>query len=296
MRATLLHSPSAGKEDHSADQLLDALRAAGYSPRYRTKADGDDFLDVLREPTDLVVVAGGDGTVAKVMLALPDRNVPLAILPLGSANNIARSLGIEGSSREIAQGWKTAVRRRYDLGSTRGPWGYRLFVEAVGFGALARAVARADETDISGPETISLGRKKLRKVLKTAKPIKLEVAVDGRTLGDDLLLVEILNIPLTGPRLRLAPMADPSDALLDVAYVRTEQRADMLAWLAAPEDSTPPVTIAQGKKVVVAGTKTVLRIDDKPFEGCGRHHDTTVEIERDGLTVLTPATPGDPSH
>ncbi len=209
-----------------------------------------------------MVAAGGDGTIAKVMLALPDRSLPLAIVALGSANNIARSLGIAGSPREIAASWKSARRRRYDLGTTRGPWGYRLFVEAVGFGALAKAVAKADA---------------------------IQVVDDGRALPDDLLLVEILNIPLTGPRLNLAPSADPGDSLLDVVCVRSKQRADMLDWLTAPEMSVSPAMLAQGKKVTVAGGKAVLRIDDKPFEACGRHRDTTVEIEREGLTVLVPA-------
>lgn len=54
-------------------------------------------LESVLESTDVIVAAGGDGTVSTAARAVAGRDIPVAILPLGTANNIARSLGIEGS-------------------------------------------------------------------------------------------------------------------------------------------------------------------------------------------------------
>ena len=55
----------------------------------------------------------------------------------------------------------------------------------------------------------------------------------GGTFAHEVVLIEVLNISQVGPRLRLAPDADPSDELLDVAYVTTEHREALLEWLDA---------------------------------------------------------------
>ena len=78
---------------------MKAARKAGLPTTYQSIKD-KDFKAALGENWDLVLVAGGDGTVAKVARCLVDRDIahriPIAILPVGTANNIARSLGIEG--------------------------------------------------------------------------------------------------------------------------------------------------------------------------------------------------------
>ena len=81
-------------------------------PRPRSKR----FKEALAQAEGLVVVAGGDGTVGKVIAQMPDRGVPVAILPLGSANNIARSFNVAGAPYELAEilhplYWQTAQHR-----------------------------------------------------------------------------------------------------------------------------------------------------------------------------------------
>jgi diacylglycerol kinase (ATP) len=68
----------------------------------------------------LVAVAGGDGTVAKAARHMPDRNVPLALLPTGTANNVAHSLDLLGEAEEIAANLQGAPTRPLDLGSVKG--------------------------------------------------------------------------------------------------------------------------------------------------------------------------------
>jgi Diacylglycerol kinase catalytic domain len=80
-----------------------SLAPARVQARY-CSAKSPDFRDALRQPTDLVVIAGGEGTVVKAISHLYERNMPIAILPLGSANNIAGSLGIRGRGNRNGAG------------------------------------------------------------------------------------------------------------------------------------------------------------------------------------------------
>jgi diacylglycerol kinase (ATP) len=98
MRTLLLHNPTAGNGCLSADSLEAALSRSGCLVTACSKHD-DSYKAALGKPWDLVAVAGGDGTVAKAARHMPDRNVPLALLPIGTANNVAHSLDLLGELR-----------------------------------------------------------------------------------------------------------------------------------------------------------------------------------------------------
>lgn len=75
------------------------LRDEGYVVSYRSTEK--DWKKALERPGDLVVAAGGDGTIAKVARQMAHRGTPLTVMPLGTANNIARpcaSPGMRASS------------------------------------------------------------------------------------------------------------------------------------------------------------------------------------------------------
>ena len=95
-KVMLLHNPTAGASHPNAETLLKSIRKAiGVKPSYFSIKNAD-WKDALSKRWDAVILAGGDGTVGKSVRWLRDRMIPIAILPLGTANNIARSLGIEG--------------------------------------------------------------------------------------------------------------------------------------------------------------------------------------------------------
>jgi diacylglycerol kinase (ATP) len=140
MRASLVHNPTAGSGRTTAEPLLSILDDIGFSARYFSSKD-DDYKECLaRGDVDIVIVAGGDGTVGKVARSIPDRKVLVAILPLGTANNVARSLEIEGEIETLARSLPDAPIKRLDVGSATGPWGRWNFLESVGWGALAKVV------------------------------------------------------------------------------------------------------------------------------------------------------------
>ena len=95
-RVTLVHNPGAGDEQHSAERVLKELAGAGYDARLRSTRE-EGLERALEDPGELVIVAGGDGSIKKVAVALAGRDVPMAILPIGTANNIANSVNSRSS-------------------------------------------------------------------------------------------------------------------------------------------------------------------------------------------------------
>src|SRR5690348_3661981 len=144
MRVTLMHNPKAGDADHGEKQLMTALAKAGHHATYQSTKKSD-YKKALEKPTDLVLAAGGDGTVGKVGSRLIDSGIPLSVLPLGTANNLARSLGFAAPLEEIVARLEDGKKRAFDVGVARGPWGKRYFFESVGGGFLADYLRTANE-------------------------------------------------------------------------------------------------------------------------------------------------------
>jgi diacylglycerol kinase family enzyme len=291
MRALLVHNPTAGSGRPTGEELLAALDAAGFSTTYcSTKNGGLD--DALGQPADIVIVAGGDGTVAKIARTLNDRKTLLAILPFGTANNIARCLGIAGDAERLIKALRGAPVERLDIGLAVGPWGTRHFVESVGWGALAAAVDRS-APKLPPPERVEKGREAFAKILAEAKPKHVTFLADGDNIEGDFIFVEVLNIGMTGPRMLIGPSAHPGDQLLDVVYLTAERRQDMLDWLAeSPDDRPPPLQIRKARKVTLTWEDGPLRVDDQVFDEPELPSNIIVEIEPRGLRVCVPAGQG----
>jgi diacylglycerol kinase family enzyme len=145
VRITLIHNPSAGRQRRGeAAKLVELLSHAGHDVRYRS-AKEPGWKRALQKKADLVVVAGGDGTVGKVARRLVGRGIPIALLPSGTANNIARTLGLIAQPFEtLVRGWDNPRRIKLDVGIAAGPWGERYFVEGVGAGLFAMLLAQPD--------------------------------------------------------------------------------------------------------------------------------------------------------
>src|SRR5690348_12883473 len=96
-QVTLLHNPNAGDEEHNKKELRSLLKGNGWECRYfSTKEKKWKNFDT---DSDLLAIAGGDGTVRKAIKSLLERKKeikklpPIALIPLGTANNIGNTLG-----------------------------------------------------------------------------------------------------------------------------------------------------------------------------------------------------------
>jgi diacylglycerol kinase (ATP) len=268
VRVTLIHNPTAG-DRRSADDLVAAFAAAGHEPAYHS-AKQKKLRKALQDPGDLVVVAGGDGTVKKVATRLAGRQIPMAILPLGTANNIARSLGVRWSVAGLVRGLPSAVRRRIDVGVVRASWGEDYFMESFGGGLVSQLIARGKEEVDENPavpteDELHHALRLLARLLQSTSPERWCLTLDDRDLSGEYLLVEAMNIPLIGPNILLAPNADPGDGLLDVVTVSEHEREQFAAYVARRlEGDVPPpeLVVHRGRSLRIAPPGCDLHLDD----------------------------------
>jgi diacylglycerol kinase (ATP) len=270
IRATLVHNPTAGQREAAA-ALVASLEQAGYHVNYCSKKS-DELAAALADPGELVIVAGGDGTVAKVATALAGRDIPLAILPVGTANNIARTLGLVGGPSHIIAGLRTAPRKRLDVGIARGPWGERRFIEAAGVGVFARAVAVLEDEDgqplaelVKDEPNFESALRLMRHIIEEYPSREWRLTLDGRDLSGRYVLMEAMNIRLIGPHLHLAPDADPGDGLFDVVLASHDQCAALLKYLGhrlEREATLPALTVHRGRRLELLWVEPEIHFDD----------------------------------
>src|SRR5262249_24549925 len=145
-------------------------------------------------------------------------HVPIAILPMGTANNVSRTLNlVDKPLEELIASWASARTIRFATGTVTGPWGSRVFIESVGAGFVASTIAKLDRQKSAGAAAWAgndgLGHihKVFRKQLQDFPASPFRIALDQKDLSGNYILVEVMNIKYVGPNLCLAPGADPTD-------------------------------------------------------------------------------------
>ena len=274
MRVTFIHNPSAGEGSRAdADEILALIRAAGHQVTYQS-AHEKNWHAALKQPADLVAVAGGDGTVSKVSRRLVGQHMPVAVLPRGTANNLAHTLDLmDIPLPELIAGWATARHVPFDVGVATCPWDEEYFLESVGIGLFAWTTSRFDQSGEQGTEgaknrheELRDARRFLRERLSLFAPQGLQVRLDGRELSGEFLLLEAMNIRSIGPNLFLNPTANPGDGLLDVVFVRAEEQHKLNEHFQdQPRDDQdyPNLLIHRGKHLQMQGKGVEFHLDDR---------------------------------
>jgi diacylglycerol kinase family enzyme len=289
MRVLLCHNPTAGnKGGHDKDSIMAALKLADHDARYISVKD-EKFLAAFEKEADLIVAAGGDGTLAHVLTNIPDRAVPIAILPLGTANNFARSLGIAGTPQELVEMWDIERHCPVSLGSVTGHWGTSLFLEGYGIGVFPDFLqAASKEKKPEGADNLRKGRHWLQKALKKAEPVDLTIKIGDKTQEKTVLGIEVCNIAFTGPGLPIAATADLSDDKLDVVIFEVDQRHAMIDWVGKPLDEKPPVTNRKVERIDITFSGAATRVDDEAFGAGNKEQTVEIVCEETPVRVLIP--------
>ena len=263
MRVVLFHNEDAG-DGSSVDEIAALLERHGH--HLVNVVDKEFSVErILESHADLVVAAGGDGTVATAARVLAGRKVRLAILPLGTANNIAKSLCGEGPLDTLVEGWAHTAPQSLDVGIARGEWGERFFFESVGAGLIPSGIAAAKAQEGSSTSKPEDAARTFRDTLARLEPQRWTISVDGREHSGEFLLVEVLNIPSIGPNLVLSDEANPSDGLFSVVIATEQHRAVLDAYLSRRiSGSERPLSMApiHATRVEIHGS-TDVHVDDQ---------------------------------
>lgn len=122
-RALLLRNPKARRGQESIAPLLERLRDGGLDVAVETfEALPEIARDIvrLRHMADLVIVCGGDGSVSSAALAAMESGLPLGIIPMGTANDLARTLDIPMDLLDAADVIARGETRQIDVGTVNG--------------------------------------------------------------------------------------------------------------------------------------------------------------------------------
>jgi diacylglycerol kinase (ATP) len=288
--ARLLVNPSSGAQSAvpQLPALVAALEGAGMQVALSFIAAESSpttlAAEAARERYDLVVVAGGDGTVSAVAQGLLHTDIPLGIVPVGTYNNIARSLAIppdlDGALDVLVHGrpW------RIDSATANGT----PFMEVAGVGLDARLFPVAEQIKSGAWYQVGAALRTLR--YYRPRKLRIELA-DGQRLVTRSLMVIVSNMPYFGMGFAVAPAAQPDSGQLVLSVFEHMTKLQLLRHFAAIANGRqvqePRISTYQGQRfrIVNVARPTMPVQADGQVVG---HTPALIEVVPRALTVIAP--------
>jgi diacylglycerol kinase (ATP) len=185
--------------------------------------------EAMAEGLDTLVAVGGDGTVHQALQAVVGTDTALGIVPLGTGNDAADSVGLTRASPGSAVSVILAGNRRpFDVGRIEAADGtIRHFLCVMSSGFDSSANERANE--MTWPSGTALYIRAMLSVLRTFQPIPYRAELDGEVVVDAGMLVSLGNGPSFGGGMQVCAGADMHDGRLDLIWVHSISRRELLA-------------------------------------------------------------------
>ncbi len=290
-RAAIIYNPSKVTDfDLFRKRIEYELQHRGWKPPLWLETEADDpghqmAKDALERRVDLVIVAGGDGTVRVVCSELVGSGVPVALVPAGTGNLLARTLGVpldEQGAFDIAFDGAPSpvdvVRFTVDSGTEH-------FVVMSGMGADAEVMASTSSElkKVVGSAAYFLAA--AQKVGTT--PYDLTITLDDQEpVQRSAMFALVGNVGTLQAGIQIFPDASPTDGLLDLLIASPNGVSDWakVATGIVGGAEVEPLEYAQGKRVVVESETAVPYQLDGDAEGETKRLEA--EVVPDGLTVM----------
>lgn len=292
-RAKLIFNPASGSTGRSPVQLMDLIREM-----QRWKLVPEVFLiepdcdvpamveESLARGVGLFVACGGDGTVSSVARELAGKRATMGIIPTGTQNNIALSLGIPKAIPEAVALLRAGRRLHADLGTVTYGGARFPFFEVCSVGLLASIFSSGDEIQHGHVERLGdfLGK------FVGSPPSKIHVVLDGRTeietVGHFVLLC---NMPYIGRNFAVGDERSFRDGILDVYLFRDISKIGLLNCLfrrgGLGEPQNPGVQHFRVRSADISATPDMTVMADGVTFGKGGVH---AEILRGAIALMLP--------
>ncbi|MFA0791625.1 lipid kinase [Microbulbifer echini] len=273
-RALLVLNPnSRNGAEADLDSGLARLEAAGIAVKTLCSQGSQETEAAIRQQhksLDLVIVGGGDGTVSSTARALIESQLPLAVLPLGTANDLARSLGIV----DLGQAFDVIIdnhRQAIDLGVVNGHYFFN--VANMGLGV---KVTEAQDSDIKKRWGVFSYLRAFFIALGRAQKFRVDLTLDDKRYRMGSIQLAVGNGRYYGGGNLVAEEARINDAKLDLYCLRPRGLMELLGMA---------LLVRNGKhhlaKRIFSASAERIEIETKPG----------LEIHADGEPVTeTPAT------
>jgi diacylglycerol kinase (ATP) len=222
-----------GRALDTARQLREALRVRGRQVELEVFSDLDSlrgWAATGRTSFSLLICVGGDGTQSAAAVAAVRRSVPFLPVPSGFGNLFARAFRHPSRVDQVTDVLEHGELIPVDVGVRNG----ELFLCQESFGLLSQIQEQA-EASTAWPRArwrrwLAYYRMALHH-LRNTPLMPLRVAVDGRVVARDAVIVSVANVETYGPWLRLTPAASPIDGVFDVFAMSGTTAREVLARL-----------------------------------------------------------------
>jgi YegS/Rv2252/BmrU family lipid kinase len=279
-------------------ELVDALEAAGAGEVLVEETTEEDpgrgaTRRAMDAGADVVIAAGGDGTVMACVSALAGSPIPLAVLPTGTGNLLATNLDLPGDLEDAVEVALRGRRRRLDVGAL----GDDRFVVMSGVGFDAAMLRDADPALKSRIGALAYVLSGLRQLGRrsTDYRITLDDSPPFHRLAQGVL---VGNLGRLQGGLEVLPGAEPDDGVLDVGVLLTRSLGDwlklagrVLARRGRNGASGPPLELFRAERVEVDCSRPQPIERDGDTAPPQRHF--AVHILPRALTLCVPAPSGD---
>ncbi|MFF4875142.1 diacylglycerol/lipid kinase family protein [Micromonospora sp. NPDC000668] len=230
---------------------------------------------------EVVVAAGGDGTIGLLAGAVADTGGLLGVIPAGRGNDFARQLGLPHSPEAVADLLLHGRPRHLDVLQVAG----QIIVGSVYVGVDAAANELANRSRL--PAALVYPTAGLRALLRWPRT-RYTISVDGRTEHRHAYTVVIANCGYYGGGLHVAPAAQPDDGTLDVVVIG---HAPKVLFPIALRQMRTGRHVRRGHVFSYRGTSVTVRAD-RPMtvygdgDPVGRADEVTVEVRPQALHVI----------
>jgi len=270
-RVCIILNPLAGQaEDITAVSRARALwESHGWHVDWRTTDYAGHAVELAREAAasgcDLVVAAGGDGTVNEIVNGIAGTRAALAALPVGTGNVWVRELKLplrpEAAAAALLEGQAYAL----DLGQAGER--YFLLMASIGFDA---SVARMMRPELKRRLGIMAYLVQALTIARDVRGTRTHIVLDGRPIKGQVLMVVIGNSRLYGGYLQITHQANLTDGMLDVAVIKGQDARSapihLLSILLRRHHFNPDMAYYRAREVVVSGLVPLdVQVDGDPI-------------------------------
>ena len=230
-RALIMINRKARSAATSLDEAIALLGDSGITVREEAFPSPDQLVDVIQrnaDTIDCVIIGGGDGTLNAAAPALVETGLPLGILPLGTANDLARTLEIAPDPVAAARIIATGPTRRLDLGEVNG----RLFWNVASIGLSADLAKEITSETKKRWGKLGYGIAAIR-LLVRMRPFTADITHDGVTERVKTVQIAVGNGRHYGGGMIVQASADLDDGLLHLYSLEIDHWWKLLALLPA---------------------------------------------------------------
>ena len=294
MRVKLIFNPNSGSTGKSSIQLMDVIKqmqSLKLMPEPYLIEPHCDLLSVVQDTIEqgirLIVACGGDGTIASVARAMIGTSITLGIIPTGTQNNVALSLGIPTDIPDAIAILRTGRRFKIDIGICTCRNINTPFIEVCSVGLFSKLFSSGD--DIQHGNIARIGD--FLGTLTSTQPSKIHLLLEDKQEIEELgHVVLVSNMPYIFQHYQVGSLDSFRDGLLDVLFFADLSKLDLISYIlkgpgtSAPED--PRIQHFRVRRIIIDTKPSMPVLVDGITIGEGL---VKIEVQPKAFSIMLPS-------